>query len=132
MPIPQQDNEGFTTMQVRFTCPACGESHVLDMPEMTIHMTCSRSGKTLELRLVGGQLLRGDGPASPAWGVRVPVALVVRADVPGRQVGDGAQWGEVAGEGHRGSAFLGGQDGLEPAVVRQPPEDVPRHVRLGQ
>lgn len=41
-------------MQVRFTCPACGESHVLDMPEMTIHMTCSRTGKTLELRLVGG------------------------------------------------------------------------------
>jgi hypothetical protein len=27
---------------------------VLDMPEMTIHMTCSRTGKTLEMRLVGG------------------------------------------------------------------------------
>ncbi len=41
-------------MQVRFTCPACGQSHVLDMPETTIHMTCSQTGKHLELRLVGG------------------------------------------------------------------------------
>ncbi|MFQ5423910.1 MAG: hypothetical protein ACE5F9_08010 [Phycisphaerae bacterium] len=41
-------------MQVRFTCPACRQSHVLDMPETTIHMTCSRTGKHLELRLAGG------------------------------------------------------------------------------
>lgn len=41
-------------MQVRFTCPACNESHVLDMPETTVHMTCSKTGKTLEMRLVGG------------------------------------------------------------------------------
>ncbi len=38
-------------MQVRFQCPACNQSHVLDMPETTIHMTCSRTGKHLELRL---------------------------------------------------------------------------------
>ncbi|HWL93042.1 MAG TPA: hypothetical protein VNT79_05875 [Phycisphaerae bacterium] len=41
-------------MQVRFTCPACHQSHVLDMPETTIHLTCSLTGKLLELRLVGG------------------------------------------------------------------------------
>ncbi|MBK8271079.1 MAG: hypothetical protein IPK83_23300 [Planctomycetes bacterium] len=41
-------------MQVRFTCPACNQSHVLDMPETTIHLTCSATGKHLELRLVGG------------------------------------------------------------------------------
>lgn len=41
-------------MQVRFTCPACKQSHVLDMPETTIHLTCSQTGKHLELRLVGG------------------------------------------------------------------------------
>ncbi len=38
-------------MQVRFECPACKESHVLDMPEMTIHMTCAKTGKLLQLRL---------------------------------------------------------------------------------
>ena len=38
-------------MQVRFDCPACKKSHVLDMPETTIHMTCSQTGKHLELRL---------------------------------------------------------------------------------
>jgi hypothetical protein len=41
-------------MQVRFDCPACKTSHVIDMPETTIHLTCSRTGKHLELRLVGG------------------------------------------------------------------------------
>lgn len=41
-------------MQVRFDCPACKKSHVLDMPETTIHMTCSQTGKHLELRLGGG------------------------------------------------------------------------------
>ncbi|MBX3393917.1 MAG: hypothetical protein KF841_00975 [Phycisphaerae bacterium] len=41
-------------MQVRFTCPACNKSHVLDMPETTVHLTCSQTGKHMELRLVGG------------------------------------------------------------------------------
>ncbi len=41
-------------MQVRFDCPACKQSHVLDMPETTIHMTCSQSRKHLELRLGKG------------------------------------------------------------------------------
>ena len=44
-------------MQVRFDCPACKSSHVLDMPETTVHMTCSRTGKHLELRLgLGGEV----------------------------------------------------------------------------
>lgn len=44
-------------MQVRFDCPACKKSHVLDMPETTIHMTCSQTGKHLELRLgTGGEV----------------------------------------------------------------------------
>lgn len=44
-------------MQVRFTCPACKQSHVLDMPETTIHMTCSRTGQHLMLRLgLGGEV----------------------------------------------------------------------------
>ncbi len=41
-------------MLVRFDCPACGGSHSFDMPETTIHMTCSRTHKTLELRLTKG------------------------------------------------------------------------------
>jgi hypothetical protein len=41
-------------MQVRFDCPACQGSHVLDMPETTIHMTCAKTGKILELRLTAG------------------------------------------------------------------------------
>lgn len=41
-------------MNVRFLCPACGGHHVLDMPETTIHMTCSASNATLRLRLGGG------------------------------------------------------------------------------
>jgi len=46
-----------TAMQVRFTCPACNKSHVIDMPETTIHMTCSATGKHLELRLgLGGEV----------------------------------------------------------------------------
>ena len=44
-------------MQVRFTCPACKMSHVLDMPETTIHLTCSRTGKPLMLKLgLGGEV----------------------------------------------------------------------------
>lgn len=41
-------------MLVRFDCPACGISHSFDMPETTIHMTCSRTHKVLELRLTKG------------------------------------------------------------------------------
>lgn len=41
-------------MQVRFECPACGGSHVFDMPETTIHMTCGTTGKTVKLRLTAG------------------------------------------------------------------------------
>jgi len=41
-------------MQVRFQCPACKQSHVLDMPETTIHLTCSKTGKHMELRLGAG------------------------------------------------------------------------------
>lgn len=47
-------------MLVRFDCPACGGSHSFDMPETTIHMTCARTHKTLELRLTKG----GDVKAS--------------------------------------------------------------------
>ena len=44
-------------MQVRFDCPACKRSHVLDMPETTIHMTCAMTGKNLQLRLgLGGDV----------------------------------------------------------------------------
>lgn len=38
-------------MLVRFDCPACGGSHSFDMPETTIHMTCSRTHKVLKLRV---------------------------------------------------------------------------------
>lgn len=41
-------------MLVRFDCPACGVSHSFDMPETTIHMTCSRTGKVLKLRVTKG------------------------------------------------------------------------------
>lgn len=41
-------------MLVRFDCPACGGSHSFDMPETTVHMTCSRTRKTLQLRLTKG------------------------------------------------------------------------------
>ena len=41
-------------MLVRFDCPACGGSHSFDMPETTIHMTCSQTHKALELRLTKG------------------------------------------------------------------------------
>ncbi|MCK6482958.1 MAG: hypothetical protein HUU22_16310 [Phycisphaerae bacterium] len=53
-------------MQTRFYCPACRSHHVLDMPETTIHITCSRTGKHLRLDLgVGGEpvvkILADDG-----------------------------------------------------------------------
>ncbi len=41
-------------MWVRFSCPACQQTHQLDMPETTIHMTCSRTGQTIEMRLTAG------------------------------------------------------------------------------
>ena len=41
-------------MLVRFDCPACGGSHSFDMPQTTIHMTCSRTHEVLELRLTAG------------------------------------------------------------------------------
>lgn len=41
-------------MWVRFTCPACEQTHQLDMPETTINMTCSQTGKTVEMRLTAG------------------------------------------------------------------------------
>ncbi len=44
-------------MQVRFVCPACKGSHIVDMPETTIHMTCSRTGKHLSMTLgLGGEV----------------------------------------------------------------------------
>jgi len=53
-------------MLVRFDCPACGISHSFDMPETTIHMTCSRTHKTLKLRVTKGgdvksQIVEGEG-----------------------------------------------------------------------
>ena len=41
-------------MLIRFTCPACNGSHSFDMPETTIHMTCSRTHKVIQLRLTQG------------------------------------------------------------------------------
>jgi len=41
-------------MLVRFDCPACKQSHSFDMPETTIHMTCSRTHKVIQLRLTQG------------------------------------------------------------------------------
>ena len=41
-------------MLVRFECPACKGSHVFDMPETTIHMTCSKTGKAIQVRVTSG------------------------------------------------------------------------------
>lgn len=41
-------------MWVRFTCPACKQTHQFDMPETTIHMTCGRTAQPIEVRLTGG------------------------------------------------------------------------------
>lgn len=61
-------------MLVRFDCPACGQSHSFDMPETTIHMTCSRTHKALELRLTKGgdvkSAIVGEGDSSKAKGAR--------------------------------------------------------------
>ncbi len=41
-------------MQVRFKCPACKGTHIADIPETTIYLTCSRTNKALRLRLTAG------------------------------------------------------------------------------
>ena len=41
-------------MWVRFTCPACQQTHQFDMPETTISMTCSQTAKPIEVRLTAG------------------------------------------------------------------------------
>ncbi len=41
-------------MWVRFTCPACAQTHQVDMPETTIYMTCGQTGEAVEMRLTGG------------------------------------------------------------------------------
>ncbi len=41
-------------MLIRFNCPACKGSHSFDMPETTIHMTCSRTHKVIRLRVTAG------------------------------------------------------------------------------
>ena len=38
-------------MQVRFECPACKGTHITDIPETTVHMTCATTNKTLKLRV---------------------------------------------------------------------------------
>ncbi len=55
-------------MQVRFECPACNGTHVFDMPETTIHMTCAKTGKVLQLRLTSGGDVRPTvvDPGNPA------------------------------------------------------------------
>ena len=41
-------------MLIRFECPACKGSHVFDMPETTIHMTCSKTAKAIKVRVTSG------------------------------------------------------------------------------
>ena len=41
-------------MLIRFECPACTSSHSFDMPETTIHMTCSKTGKVIQVRVTAG------------------------------------------------------------------------------
>lgn len=41
-------------MQVRFTCPACLRTHVADVPETTIHLTCATAHKAIRVRLTAG------------------------------------------------------------------------------
>jgi hypothetical protein len=41
-------------MQVRFKCPACQGTHITDIPETTIHLTCARRHTPLQLRLTAG------------------------------------------------------------------------------
>jgi len=56
-------------MLIRFDCPACKQSHSFDMPETTIHMTCSRTHKVIQLRLTKGGDVNSaivNGPDKPA------------------------------------------------------------------
>ncbi|MCH7993628.1 MAG: hypothetical protein IIB57_04195 [Planctomycetes bacterium] len=53
-------------MLVRFDCPACGGSHSFDMPETTIHMTCSRTRQVLQLRLTKGGDVKSEVVADSA------------------------------------------------------------------
>lgn len=61
-------------MLVRFECPACRGTHIFDMPETTIHMTCSRTHEVLQLRLTQGGDVRsnvvGNGEVTPDHGLR--------------------------------------------------------------
>ncbi|MEE9294810.1 MAG: hypothetical protein V3W34_07615 [Phycisphaerae bacterium] len=41
-------------MLIRFECPACNGTHIFDMPETTIHMTCATTGRVLEVRVTAG------------------------------------------------------------------------------
>jgi hypothetical protein len=41
-------------MQVRFRCPACNSTHITDIPETTVHATCARTHKAVQLRLTPG------------------------------------------------------------------------------
>jgi hypothetical protein len=41
-------------MQVRFVCPACEHTHVADVPETTIHMTCATAHRVIRVRLTAG------------------------------------------------------------------------------
>jgi hypothetical protein len=50
-------SERTSNMLTRFKSPACNGHHVYDMPETTVFATCSRTGKTLQLRLgLGGDV----------------------------------------------------------------------------
>lgn len=56
-------------MQVRFTCPACNGTHIVDIPETTVHLTCATAGKVLKLRVTAGgdvkaELASEDGAVS--------------------------------------------------------------------
>jgi hypothetical protein len=56
-------------MLIRFDCPACKQSHSFDMPETTVHMTCSRTHKVIQLRVTKGGDVKSaivDGAANPA------------------------------------------------------------------
>ncbi len=54
MPVVSRQLGEVRNMLVRFECPACNGTHIFDMPETTIHMTCATTGKVLELRLTAG------------------------------------------------------------------------------
>lgn len=41
-------------MLCRFPCPHCQKTLIIDMPETTIHQTCTSCRRTLQLRLTPG------------------------------------------------------------------------------